>query len=643
MTDAELMELRAELDVWKAEVLALGVRLGRKTAEANLSKGLLERETRARKHHEEQRRKVLSSLRATEIMLDGIRGARDLAQSERDTAVERQEDTYRELLASESQATAFQEERDAALTREASSHSLNKILGELRQAEECADRLRTQRDRAVDQYEDTHRDLLIVESQVTAYRTRVDEGEAKYATLSKQWSSLLSQKNYAERQVGRLRADLVKVQDLAKDRDFLQRDRDHWLNIVLESQEEPANALPKPGTQRAKAERDAALGDVCRLEAEVSRVEGNYNTILHEVGWLRRQMIPMQKDLDQALSENDELRGKNKTFEEERDAALRDCETFRFIRQKVEDEFLNNTEDMIALQEELKRLKSEAVSNQSHISFHMGRAEGSSQCVQQLEPLRAERNSLLDEKERLGRWLRDARRRDDRKCIELSGLQEVGEQLAADLATAQAQVRVLKHRIGRLTTGETIAALGIRDLAHKEQIVALEVEHNRIELVCIGLQRDVDSAKIILGQRYSRIVSLREKLRQTRAARDDADSNAAELRRGKQGWVDRILSLTEEIVVAEQQLKTVTEAYHALHLKTEAITTFVPAVPMHTGGQSRFPGGPLRCVYCRKEFTTFQDAKDKEQHEMDCHWVELEEVALWTEQDVLRVAAGETG
>ncbi len=137
MTDAELMELRAELDVWKAEVLALGVRLGRKTAEANLSKGLLERETRARKHHEERRRKVLSSLWATEIMLDGIRGARDLAQSERDTAVERQEDTYRELLASESQATAFQEERDRALRDFAACREQGHVLrAELRHIRE---------------------------------------------------------------------------------------------------------------------------------------------------------------------------------------------------------------------------------------------------------------------------------------------------------------------------------------------------------------------------------------------------------------------------------------------------------------------------------------------------------------------------
>ncbi len=621
-----------------------------------------------------------------------------------------------------------EEVRLASLTRAASSHSLNKILEELRRAEECADRLRTQRDRAVDQYKDTHKDLLIVESQVTAFGLRVEEGEAKYRLLSKQWSFLLSHKNYAERQVGKLQADVKQlkseavsnqahisshmgrdeggsqcVQQLRTQVEALKEENarldhasvryfmDQQTTKVNEAMAETARALSGLSTADGKVAKLARDLAACReqdhvLRAELRHIREEWNKLGEEWNKLLEQKQALEKDNDKLRRQwhiSEECLDSSLTREKGRDERLSELQAERNqlnrdlakanailsvqeAKDRAEKTRLENmraSRDIwhrkgLELKAEIQCLIEErdkaeakydglvhAVDCESDYDslageLHRIRAELAdskrpvSTFLREREALKYERDNLLAKKHKLGQQLQQADRQDDRRCTRIAYLQEAGEQLAADLATAQAQVRVLKHRIGRLTTGETIASLGIGDLAHKEQIVALEVEHNRIELVCIGLQRDVDSAKIILGQRYSRIVSLREKLRQMRVARDDADSNAAELRRGKQGWVDRILSLTEEIVVAEQQLKTVTEAYHALHLESGATTKHPPLRP--TDPTLFFPG--WTCVRCGKDFASKREAHDMDKHEPDCNWVELSEVRAITQQCVAEAA-----
>ncbi len=693
-----------------------------------------------------------------------------------------------------------EEARLAGLTRAASFHSLNKILGELRRAEECADRLRTQRDRAVDQYKDTHKDLLIVESQVTAFGLRVEEGEAKYRLLSKQWSFLLSHKNYAERQVGKLRADVKQLKS------------------------EAVSNQAHISFHMGKAEGGSQCVQQLRTQVEALKEE---NARLDHAS-VRYFMDQQTTKVNEALSENDELRGKNKTFEEERDAALRDCETFRAIRQKVEDDLQASIRETRLTREERDKLGEEwnklleqkqaleknndKLRRQWHISEECldssltrekGRDERLSElqaernqlnrdlakanailsCQEEkdrtaklrLENMRAsrdiwhrkglelkaeiqclieerdkaeakvgdlaaikadqamrivrderddlrsqmnaavaqvgrlnrmrgldevslnaarksvqdryaeirkledalackerridnleedrihyldnvaeknkriselvteldgarkalkskgtaalctenvvllhEKDALLAKKHKLGQQLQQADRQDDRRCMRIAYLQEAGEQLASDLATTQAKVRVLEHRLGRLTSGETLAALGISDLEHKEQITRLEEEIRLVRTENLDLLNRLGKRRIALSYKNERIIKLRKKLRE--------------------GSPDRIRALTEGLASTKEQLDIVASAYNALHLETEAITTFVPAVPRYTGGKSRFPGGPLRCVYCQKEFKVFQDAKDKEQHEPDCCWVELEQVAVMTEQDVLLAA-----
>ncbi|KKN85786.1 hypothetical protein LCGC14_0275930 [marine sediment metagenome] len=380
-----------------------------------------------------------------------------------------------------------EEARQGNLTRAASSHSLNKILGELRQAEECANRLRTQRDKAVEEYEDTHKDLLIVESQVTAYRTRVDEGEAQYAILSKQWSSLLSHKNYVERQVGKLRV-------------------------------------------------------------------------------------------------------------------------------------------------EVKELKSEAVSNRAHISFQMGRAEGGSLCVKQLktqvEELIEEWNKAeakvgnlstikADQAMRIVRDERDDLRA--RLNASIEQVNRIGYQSSLDeacLAASRQSVRELggalackERRIVELQEGHEQACQS-RDYS-QVRWEKFSKKNTELEAQLANTHRDLLTVE-------SRVASLIERFETLQAEQND------------QGKVSRL----------EQQLKTVTEAYNALHLETQAIINVVPtAIKVRDNHEN----GPLYCIYCHREFESFVDARDKEQHEMDCHWVELEEVSLWTEQDVLRAVQGETG
>ena len=503
--------------------------------------------------------------------------------------------------------------RQGNLTRAASSHSLNKILGELRQAEECADRLRTQRDRAVNQYEDTHKDLLIVESQVTAFGLRVEEGEAKYRLLSKQWSSLLRHKNYAEREVDQLKSEAVSnrahisshmgraeggsqcVQQLRTQVEALKEERDK-----AEAKEYAGGLSTIKADQAMRIVRDERDDLRARLNASIEQV----NRTGH------------QRSLDEACLAASR-QSVQKRFEKirELEGALA-CKERRI--DNLEEDRIHYLDNVAEKNKRISELVTELDGARKAL-----RSKGTAALYTENVVLLHEKDALLAKKHKLGQQLQLADRQDDRRCMRIAYLQEAGEQLASDLATTQAKVRVLEHRLGRLTSGETLAALGISDLEHKEQITRLEEEIRLVRTENLDLLNRLGKRRIALSYKNERIIKLRKKLRE--------------------GSPDRIRALTEGLASTKEQLKTVTEAYHALHLKTEAITTFVPAVPMHTGGQSRFPGGPLRCVYCRKEFTTFQDAKDKEQHEMDCHWVELEEVALWTEQDVLRVAAGETG
>ncbi len=451
--------------------------------------------------------------------------------------------------------------RQRELTRVASSVKLNETLRDLRLSQACADRLRMRRDEIVEEYNDTHRDLLRVESQVTAYRTRVDEGVAKDRAAKLRLENMRASRDIWHRKGLELKAEiqcLIEERDKAEAKvgDLAAIKADQAMRIVRDERDDLRSQMNAAVAQVGRLNRMRGLDEVS-LNAARKSVQDRYAEIRKLEDALtckERRIVELQEGYEQACQSRDYAKSRWEMFSKtnlELDAQL--ANTHR--------DLLTVESHVASLIERFETLQAEQ-NDQGKVSL----------LEQQLEPLRAERNSLLNEKERLEQQLQQADRQDDRRCITIVNLHEAGEQLASDLASEKARVRVLQRRNSRLLAGEA------------------------------GVQRQMLSDTVSLN-----------------------------------------VSLSRRLESTKEQLDIVASAYNALHLETQAIIHYVPAVVIGYHGSQMFDRVPLHCIYCNKAFATFQDARDKEQHEPDCHWVKLEEVAVMTEQDVLRVVQGETG
>ncbi len=467
--------------------------------------------------------------------------AKHLARREHALTKEELEDTHRSLLVVESQVTQLDNEAEQyKRQRDYHEKKRQEMSVSLRGVLSRLVRCQTQRDVLRDSNEELGRLLGKAQDDIIDVDSNLRQDSTRIDRLCKEKSELQSLLAATTEQ----RDALV---DRVQDRDFLQKDRNKWLRLYQETQAAYPYSFPPSSTRYARDERDAARRELGCMRANVAQLE-------------------------------DEARRKN--------TCIRELHAQLSITTKQRDDF----EDLV--QEATTGLDALKVRLDAVMIDRLGE------------------RSLLDQ-------MRDMQGLIATRDKEATQREITIEEETAMKWSSIREVRELKETIQKLHKREVEL---VRQCARDEESTSLLQDTLAAQDDRIAQLESADNAWGALTTR----------------AQEREKEHAGELRilNAKVRVLARRNERLSQPNVEKETLKTCFDA-----LALEVSGHFESAPVYWKAGSHINPDGtmnaprPFVCIYCGARFYTRAYALDRELHEHDCTWVQLKEMFTQMERD----------